>query len=64
MLSLFALAVFIGRLDTAGASGVRDEEPAFPGPHPTMIGWLHEEAGEDDWMVLVPAQGERQPARR
>ncbi|MGW1375946.1 hypothetical protein ACWD6P_16955 [Streptomyces sp. NPDC002446] len=52
---VFAVTVVVGRSDTGSASGVRDEGPAYPGPHPTMVGWLHEEAGKDDWMVLVPA---------
>lgn len=59
VLPFLALAVLLGRTDPGSASGVRNEGPAFPGPHPTMIGYLHEEAGKDDWMVLVPAPDKR-----
>ncbi|MBL1089884.1 hypothetical protein ACWCXK_17585 [Streptomyces sp. NPDC001739] len=51
--------MLLGRTDTGSASGVRNEGPAYPGPHPTMIGYLHEEEGKDDWMVLVPAPDKR-----
>ncbi|BDM69132.1 hypothetical protein HEK616_26190 [Streptomyces nigrescens] len=59
VLPFLALAVLLGRTGTGSASGVRNEGPAYPGPHPTMIGYLHEEAGKDDWMVLVPAKDKR-----
>ncbi|MFG3115713.1 hypothetical protein ACGF4C_15040 [Streptomyces sp. NPDC048197] len=59
VLPFLALAVLLGRTDTGSASGVRNEGPAYPGPHPTMIGYLHEEEGKDDWMVLVPAPDKR-----
>ncbi|MFD8545414.1 hypothetical protein [Streptomyces sp. NPDC059649] len=59
VLPFLALAVLLGRTDTDSASGVRNEGPAYPGPHPTMIGYLHEEEGKDDWMVLVPATDKR-----
>lgn len=59
VLPFLALAVLLGRTDASSASGVRNEGPAYPGPHPTMIGYLHEEEGKDDWMVLVPARDKR-----
>ncbi len=59
VLPFLALAVLLGRTDASSASGVRNEGPAYPGPHPTMIGYLHEEEGKDDWMVLVPATDKR-----
>ncbi|GAB7035245.1 hypothetical protein JCM4914_67060 [Streptomyces platensis subsp. malvinus] len=59
VLPFLALAVLLGRTDADSASGARNEGPAYPGPHPTMIGYLHEEEGKDDWMVLVPAEAKR-----
>ncbi|WP_310726382.1 hypothetical protein [Streptomyces sp. N2A] len=59
VLPFLALAVLLGRTDASSASGVRNEGPAYPGPHPTMIGYLHEEESKDDWMVLVPATDKR-----